>query len=76
MVHFGLVCPPGSRHLNPIVTLGHQLQHRGHRVTLINIVDAQTVADTAGIEFYPIEQAEFRLAQPHKLRRNWGNWMG
>ncbi|MBW4515848.1 MAG: glycosyl transferase family 1 [Timaviella obliquedivisa GSE-PSE-MK23-08B] len=59
MVHFGLFCPPGSGHLNPIATLGHQLQHRGHRVTLINIVDAQTVAETAGIEFYPIGQAEF-----------------
>ncbi len=59
MVHFGLFCPPGSGHLNPIATLGHQLQHREHRVTLINIGDAQTVADTAGIEFYPIGQAEF-----------------
>jgi zeaxanthin glucosyltransferase len=59
MVHFGLFCPPGSGHLNPIATLGHQLQQRGHRVTLINIEDARTIADAAGIEFYPIGQAEF-----------------
>jgi zeaxanthin glucosyltransferase len=59
MVHFGLFCPPGSGHLNPIATLGHQLQQRGHRITLINIEDARTIADAAGIEFYPIGQAEF-----------------
>jgi zeaxanthin glucosyltransferase len=59
MVHFGLFCPPGSGHLNPIATLGHQLQQRGHRVTLTNIEDARTIADAAGIEFYPIGQAEF-----------------
>jgi MGT family glycosyltransferase len=59
MVHFGLFCPPGSGHLNPIATLGHQLQQRGHRVTLINILDAQPIAEAAGIEFHPIGQAEF-----------------
>jgi zeaxanthin glucosyltransferase len=59
MVHFGLFCPPGSGHLNPIATLGHQLQQRGHRATLISIEDARTIADAAGIEFYPIGQAKF-----------------
>jgi zeaxanthin glucosyltransferase len=59
MVHFGLFCPPGSGHLNPIATLGHQLQQRGHRVTLINIEDARTITEAAGIEFYPIGRTEF-----------------
>jgi zeaxanthin glucosyltransferase len=76
MIHFGLFCPPGSGHLNPIATLGHQLQRRGHRVTLINILDAQLVAEAAGIEFHPIGQSELPLGAAAQTQEKLGRLDG
>jgi zeaxanthin glucosyltransferase len=76
MVHFGLFCPPGSGHLNPIATLGCQLQRRGHRVTLINILDAQPIADAAGIEFHPIGQVELPLGSVAQTQEKLGQLDG
>ena len=76
MVHFGLFCPPSPGHLNPMTTLGRELQQRGHRVTLINSLDAQTNADAAGIEFYPIGQAEFPLGSTQKTHSKLGQLDG
>ena len=36
MTHFGIICPATTGHLNPMSTLGAQLQRRGHRVTLLD----------------------------------------
>ena len=44
MTHYGLICPPGSGHLNPITTLGYELKKRGHRVTLFGFLDTQSKA--------------------------------
>ncbi|MGL5939622.1 MAG: hypothetical protein ACRC2S_04425 [Waterburya sp.] len=33
MKHFGILCPPGAGHLNPMSSLGYELQRRGHQVT-------------------------------------------
>ncbi|GAP96706.1 hypothetical protein NIES2104_32520 [Leptolyngbya sp. NIES-2104] len=44
-----------------MTTLGRELQQRGHRVTLINLLDTQINADAAGIEFHPIGQSEFPI---------------
>ncbi|MGA7901700.1 MAG: nucleotide disphospho-sugar-binding domain-containing protein [Terrimicrobiaceae bacterium] len=41
MPHLGLICPELSGHLNPMTTLGRELQRRGHRVTLIARPDAR-----------------------------------
>ena len=41
MTHIGLLCPTASGHLNPMTTLGHELNQRGHRVTLVGTLDAQ-----------------------------------
>jgi zeaxanthin glucosyltransferase len=76
MVHFGLFCPPGSGHLNPMTTLGQALQQRGHRVTLINILDAQGSADHAGIEFHPIGQTEFPLGSAAQSQQKLGQLDG
>jgi MGT family glycosyltransferase len=61
MTHFGLFCPSASGHLNPMLTLGYELRQRGHRVTLINILDAQTKAVAAGLEFQAIGESAFPL---------------
>ncbi len=59
MTHFGLICPVATGHLNPMTTLGHELQQRGHRVTLFGIPDARAKTLAAGLEFCVIGEAEF-----------------
>ena len=59
MSHLGLVCPELSGHLNPMTTLGRELQCRGHRVTLVARPDARRKAEAAGLGFAPIGEREF-----------------
>jgi zeaxanthin glucosyltransferase len=59
MTHFGIICPVATGHLNPMTTLGHELQQRGHRVTLFGIPDARAKILAAGLEFCVIGEKEF-----------------
>jgi zeaxanthin glucosyltransferase len=59
MTHFGIICPAVTGHLNPMTTLGHELQQRGHRVTLFGILDARSKTLAAGLEFWAIGEEEF-----------------
>jgi zeaxanthin glucosyltransferase len=61
MTHFGIICPALTGHLNPMTTLGHELQRRGHRVTLFGILDARSKTLAAGLEFWAIGEAEFPI---------------
>nr|WP_290224545.1 glycosyltransferase [Trichocoleus desertorum] len=61
MTHFGILCPPTTGHLNPILTLGRELQQRGHQVTLFNILDTEAKAKAAGINFWAIGKENFPL---------------
>lgn len=58
MTHFGMICPAGNGHLNPMTTLGRELQRRGHHVTLIGVLDAQSNALAAGLDFRAIAESE------------------
>jgi zeaxanthin glucosyltransferase len=59
MTHFGLICPAATGHLNPMTTLGYELQRRGHRVTLFGVLDAQPKTLAAGLEFWAVSKEEF-----------------
>jgi zeaxanthin glucosyltransferase len=59
MTHFGIICPVATGHLNPMTTLGYELQQRGHRVTLFGIPDARSKTLAAGLEFWAIGEEEF-----------------
>ncbi len=59
MTHFGLICPALTGHLNPMTTLGYELQRRGHRVTLFGVLDAQPKTLAAGLKFWTIGEKEF-----------------
>jgi zeaxanthin glucosyltransferase len=59
MTHFGIICPATTGHLNPMTTLGYELQRRGHRMTLFGILDARPQTLAAGLEFWAIGEAEF-----------------
>lgn len=41
MSHIGLVAPAYTGHINPMITLGHELLRRGHQVSLISTPDAE-----------------------------------
>lgn len=58
MTHFGIICPAGS-HLNPMTTLGYELQRRGHKVTVVGILDAEKKVYEAGLNFRAIAQSEY-----------------
>lgn len=57
----GILCPPGTGHLNAMSALGYELQQRGHKVTLFGLPDVQSYATAAKLEFYPVGTAEFPL---------------
>lgn len=54
MTHFGIICPTSPGHLNPMMALGRELNRRGHRVTIIQVLDAQAQALAASLGFQVI----------------------
>jgi MGT family glycosyltransferase len=58
MTHFGIICPAATGHLNPMTTLGYELHRRGHRVTVVGILDTEKKAYSAGLEFRAIALSE------------------
>ncbi len=61
MTHFGIICPAATGHLNPMTTLGRELLHRGHRVTVLGFLDAKDRTLASGLEFQPLAENEFPL---------------
>ncbi|OKH53905.1 glycosyl transferase family 1 [Calothrix sp. HK-06] len=59
MTHFGIICPASTGHLNPMTTLGYELQRRGHRVTVVGILDAEKKANSAGLDFKAFAESEY-----------------
>ncbi len=76
MVHFGIICPAYTGHLNPMTALGRELQRRGHRVTLIGILDAQPNALAAGLGFRAIAESECPLGTMAKFFAEMGKLHG
>lgn len=66
MKHLGLMCPEISGHLNPMTTLGRELQRRGYRVSLIGCLDGERKAKAAGLELVPIAIETRPLGQTAK----------
>ncbi|AFY87299.1 glycosyltransferase [Chroococcidiopsis thermalis] len=59
MTHFGIICPSSTGPLNTMLPLGQELQRRGHRVTVIGILDARPKVLVAGLEFQVVGEDEF-----------------
>ncbi len=59
MTHFGLICPSSTGHLHTMLPLGQELKRRGHRVTLLGILDSQPKTLVAGLEFWAIGESKF-----------------
>ena len=58
---FGLLCPPGTGHLNNFAALGYELRQRGHQVTLFGLPDVESYAVAADLDFYPFGADKFPL---------------
>ncbi|WP_414624302.1 glycosyltransferase [Calothrix sp. CCY 0018] len=54
MTHFGIICPTSSGHFNTLLPLGYELKKRGHRVTVVGVLDAKEKAIAAGLDFLAI----------------------
>lgn len=76
MVHFGIICPASTGHLNPMTTLGYELQRRGHRVTVLGIEDAQPKVLAAGLKFQVIGKSDFPKGASEDLFTQLGNLSG
>jgi zeaxanthin glucosyltransferase len=61
MTHFGIICPATAGHLNPMTTLGWELQQRGHQVTLFGLLDARSTTLSAGLGFSAIGESDYPL---------------
>ncbi|MBD2463122.1 glycosyl transferase family 1 [Oscillatoria sp. FACHB-1407] len=51
MAHIGLLCLGATGHLNTMFPLGHELQQRGHQVTVLSTPDVYPKARVAGFNF-------------------------
>jgi zeaxanthin glucosyltransferase len=54
MIHFGILCLGATGHLNTMFPLGHELQQRGHRITIFSLPNVQPKAQAAGFNFCDI----------------------
>jgi MGT family glycosyltransferase len=76
MTHFAIICPAVTGHLNPMFALGRELQRRGHRVTFIGVLDAQTTTLAAGLEFRAISESEYPFGAMPKFSAQLGELSG
>ncbi len=75
MTHFGVICPTGS-HLTTLFALSHELQQRGHRVTVINILDTREKVLAACFEFRAIGAVERPLGSEAEILTHRGTLSG
>src|SRR5579863_8829169 len=57
-MHFGIISPPVSGHINPFAALGRELRRRGHRVTWFHMEDLASRIRGEDLDFCPIGQQD------------------
>ena len=67
MALIGIICFPGTGHLNPFTALAHALEDRGHEVVFFGIPDVESRVRDAGIEFSVIGAKDYPLGRLRKL---------
>ncbi len=60
MAHFGIICPPLSGHLNPMIALAQELRSRGHRITFLQVPDLEPKVRSEGLDFSPIGMSMYQ----------------
>lgn len=59
MAHIGVLVPGAVGHLNPASCLGREVQARGHRVTVFQVLDLEDAVRNAGLEYRAIGTEQF-----------------
>ena len=59
MSHIVTLCPPAHGHINPLACLGRELQARGHRVSMPQLLDMEETVARTGLEYFPLGEKEF-----------------
>ncbi len=67
MTHFGIISVASTGPLNTMLSLGQELQRRGHLVTFFGILDTERKAKAAGLKFQAIGEKEFPLGATQKF---------
>lgn len=75
MTHFGIISPTGS-HLTTHFVLGYELKRRGHRVTFLNILDAQDKILAADFGFRAIGELERPIGSDAEILTQRGKLSG
>jgi len=55
VAHFAVICTEAVGHLIPLGCLGHELQRRGHRVTLVARAKATPIAERLKLPLYKLD---------------------
>ena len=76
MAHIALICPPQTGHLNPMTAVGRALQRRGHHVTALGVLDAETTIRAEGLEFEVIGRADFPVGTVPRTAAHLGSLSG
>lgn len=76
MTHFGIICLTLAGHLNPMMALGHELQKRGHHVTVFGLLDAQPTVVAAGLDFWPWGESDYPFGSIDKSLKSLGDLYG
>jgi zeaxanthin glucosyltransferase len=67
MARIGVICFPGTGHLNPFTALGLALKERGHQIVFFGIPDVESRIRAAGLEFSVIGSRDYPLGTLRKL---------
>jgi zeaxanthin glucosyltransferase len=57
--HIGLITPAYTGHVAPMITLGQELQRRGHRASVISTPDARESVEAGNVGFITVGAREF-----------------
>jgi MGT family glycosyltransferase len=75
-MNLGLICPEVAGHLNPITTLGRELQRRGHGVSVMARPDARRRTEAAGLNYVPVGEQKFPLGSEQAVSAELGKLRG
>jgi zeaxanthin glucosyltransferase len=76
MAHIGVLVPGALGHLNPTSCLGRELQARGHRVTIFQVLDLEEKVRRTGLDFQPIGEPQFPRGAYNDLLTHLGTLKG
>jgi zeaxanthin glucosyltransferase len=76
MSHIGLITPAYTGHVSPTVTLGRELQCRGHRVSVVSIPDAREPVVRGELEFVAVGGTQFPVGSLEQFTARLGKLVG